>query len=188
MQLESVKIDGLFDRFNYEIELRRPEKITIIHAPNGFGKTVLLNLINAFFSGQFSIFFKHNFAKVFLRFDNSETIIITKSRGADLFEKQVEKARPPTIEIGLYTPNGRTEQITLNQTETIPDFSRFLPFIIPAGPDMWLDENADEILTTQEVLGRYSNAFPPAMRKSVELPEWLKEITNSTECRLIVSA
>jgi predicted ATP-binding protein involved in virulence len=184
MQLESVKIEGLFGRFNYEIELRRPEKITIIHAPNGFGKTVLLNLISSFFSGQFSIFFKHSFDKVFLRFDNSETIAITKIVSADLFEKQPEKARP-LIEIGLDTPNGRTETITLNQAETVPDFSRYLPFIEPAGPDMWLDENAEEILTTQEVLARYSSSFPPSMRKSIELPDWLKGITNSTECRLI---
>jgi hypothetical protein len=33
MQLENVQIDGLFGRFNYEIDLQRPEKITIIHAP-----------------------------------------------------------------------------------------------------------------------------------------------------------
>jgi energy-coupling factor transporter ATP-binding protein EcfA2 len=185
MQLESVKIEGLFGRFNYDINLRRPDKITIIHAPNGFGKTVLLNLINAFFTGQFAIYFKHNFSKVYFRFDNSETISISKRGSADLFEKKSEKERPSFIDIGLDTPNGGHEFFSLSPRETVPEFARYLPFIEPAGPDLWMDDNAEEFISTKEVLARYSAHFPATMRKSVDHPQWLKDFTNSTECRLI---
>jgi predicted ATP-binding protein involved in virulence len=67
MQLERVRIEGLFGRFTHDIAFLRPENITIIHAPNGFGKTVVLTLINAFFSRQFYVFFKYQFTSLAFR-------------------------------------------------------------------------------------------------------------------------
>jgi len=184
MELESVAVEKLFGRFSYKITLHRPEKITIIHAPNGFGKTVVLNMINSFFSGQFGIFFKQNFASVLFQFDNSENVCIEKEQSPDLFNKPSEQPRS-RIQISLGTPNGRTETLSLSATDTTPEFARYLPFITPAGPDNWWDDNIEEFSTTQEILERYRGQFPANMRKSIELPDWLKSFTHSTECRLI---
>jgi predicted ATP-binding protein involved in virulence len=112
MQLENVKISSLFGRFRYEINLHRPEKITIIHAPNGFGKTVLLNLINAFFGGQFSLFFKYHFSSISFRFDNSETVTIEKIGQSDLFNKQGQEERRE-IHVSLATSSGERERVSV---------------------------------------------------------------------------
>lgn len=184
MELESVEVEKLFGRFSYTITLHRPEKITIIHAPNGFGKTVVLNMINSFFSGQFAIFFKQTFARVSLRFDNSETICIAKEDTPDLFNESADKPRS-RIHISLETPNGRTEELPLSSTDVVPEFSRYLSFISSAGPDTWWDNNVEEFSSTQEILERYRGHFPPSMRKNVELPDWLKSFMHSAECRLI---
>ena len=47
--LTRIRVVGLFNMFDHEIKIKRDEKITIITAPNGFGKTVILRLTNAFF-------------------------------------------------------------------------------------------------------------------------------------------
>ena len=40
--LKKISVNGLFDMFNHEIVVRHDENITIVTAPNGFGKTAIL--------------------------------------------------------------------------------------------------------------------------------------------------
>ena len=46
MRIKQVSVTNLFGVFNHEIPLNLDDKITIIHGPNGSGKTVLLKMIN----------------------------------------------------------------------------------------------------------------------------------------------
>src|SRR5713226_4749355 len=54
MKLKQFKINGLFGLFSYVIPLRTTDQITIIHGPNGYGKTALLRLIDGFFNSRYS--------------------------------------------------------------------------------------------------------------------------------------
>ena len=47
MRIKKVIVKGLFGTFNHEITLNLKDRITIIHAPNGYGKTTILKLIDA---------------------------------------------------------------------------------------------------------------------------------------------
>ena len=185
MQLERIRIDKLFGRFDYDIPLRRPEKITIIHAPNGFGKTVVLNLVNAFFAGRFGIFFKYQFRNMMLQFDNLERVEIRKGDSPDLFPQNTKE--PQEIEIALESSNAVevNPPFRIDTTTSFPALNRILPFIEPAGVDIWFDENIDEYLSTNEVIARYAAHIPPQVRKGITVPDWLKRITDSSECRLI---
>jgi predicted ATP-dependent endonuclease of OLD family len=183
MQLEGIQIENLFGRFNYSIPLRRPEKITIIHAPNGFGKTVLLTLVSAFFSRQFITFFKYQFKTLVLQFDNRESVEIRKEQAPNLFPEKATE--PEEVQIVLISPSIKTEPFKINSGESFPRLNRFLSFIEPAGLDTWIDENVDEVISTREVITRYSRHLPADVIKIVELPPWLREIAESSECRLI---
>lgn len=44
--LKAIKIEGLFSRFDYDIEMKE-EGITILTGPNGFGKSTIFSLIEA---------------------------------------------------------------------------------------------------------------------------------------------
>src|SRR5260221_13271844 len=103
MQLERIRIDRLFGRFDYDIPLLRPEKITIIHAPNGFGKTVVLNLVNAFFAARFGLFFKYQFRNMILQFDNRDCVEIRKSDSQELFPQTSKDSQQ--VEIALASSN-----------------------------------------------------------------------------------
>jgi hypothetical protein len=185
MQLERIRIEKLFGRFDYDIPLRRPEKITIIHAPNGFGKTVVLTLVNAFFAARFGLFFKYQFRSVLLHFDNQETIEIRKGASADLFSPKSKE--PQEIEIGLFSVREAPldSPFRIDAAGSLPALNRILPFIEPAGVDMWLDENNDELLSTNEVIARYAAHIPPQLKKGLSIPDWLKQVLDSSECRLI---
>ena len=44
--LKAIRIQGLFSRFDYDIEMKE-EGITILTGPNGFGKSTVFSLIEA---------------------------------------------------------------------------------------------------------------------------------------------
>ena len=50
MNISNIGVYGLFDRFDHDIPLKGEERITIMIGPNGFGKTMILRIINALFN------------------------------------------------------------------------------------------------------------------------------------------
>ncbi len=54
MRVCRISVTKLFGVFDHVIPLNRDERITIIHGPNGYGKTVILQLLNAMFDGRWS--------------------------------------------------------------------------------------------------------------------------------------
>lgn len=67
--IQSIQIDNLFGRFNYNISAKL-EGITIITGPNGFGKSTILRIINALSKGSIDYFIKLDFSSLIVTFDN----------------------------------------------------------------------------------------------------------------------
>jgi predicted ATP-binding protein involved in virulence len=49
-RIKQISVKNLFGMFNHTIPLNLDERITIIHGPNGFGKTAILRLLDTLFS------------------------------------------------------------------------------------------------------------------------------------------
>jgi len=64
MRLKHFNVTGLYGLFNHDIPLNIEDRISIIHAPNGFGKTVILKFISGFFGGSMNVFREVEFKKV----------------------------------------------------------------------------------------------------------------------------
>lgn len=45
MKIKKIKVTDLFDYYCYEIEMKKHNTISIIHAPNGYGKTTVFKMI-----------------------------------------------------------------------------------------------------------------------------------------------
>jgi predicted ATP-binding protein involved in virulence len=86
MQIKQISVDGLFGIFDHVIPLNTEEKITIVHGPNGFGKTAMLRMLNGFFNSQYSVFESIPFTKFRIDFDNGNYVEILKF--AQVMEKQ----------------------------------------------------------------------------------------------------
>lgn len=87
--LIKIRIDGLFNKFNYEIELKK-EGITILTGPNGYGKTTILKIIHAFAIRNLAFFFQLPFTEITLNQENNE---IRLKKTDDTIEIQSENEK-----------------------------------------------------------------------------------------------
>lgn len=83
LRVKRIKVEGLFGLYNHDIPLNSEERVTILHGPNGVGKTVLLKMIAAVFGGRFGELSK-------IRFDRLDIELL--NRGA-LEIKRIEEVR-----------------------------------------------------------------------------------------------
>ena len=82
-RIMKISIINLFGSMNYTIPFNMDDRITIIHGPNGYGKTILLSMIDGFCNFDFSIFSKVPFSEFSLEFDNNELVQICKDKDAE---------------------------------------------------------------------------------------------------------
>lgn len=57
----SVRVKGLFGLYDHTIDLNLDERVTIIHGPNGVGKTKILQMVAALFGGDLRLFLRVEF-------------------------------------------------------------------------------------------------------------------------------
>lgn len=71
--IKRLRIVNLFDRFNYDINLKND--VTILTGPNGYGKSTILKIIIAINKGNFKYFKKLNFKIIEFEFINDDRTI-----------------------------------------------------------------------------------------------------------------
>jgi predicted ATP-binding protein involved in virulence len=104
MRLTKVRVTKLFGLFDHEIPLNLGERITIIHGPNGFGKTIVLRMLAALISGKYDLFREVPF----------ETFAVESDEGCLTVEhKEREVDFPPSME----------REINLQFSISVPDAS-----------------------------------------------------------------
>lgn len=78
LRVKRIQVEGLFGLYNHDIPLNAAERVTIIHGPNGVGKTVLLKMIAAVFGGHFEELLSVRFKKLEIELSNNENLSIEK--------------------------------------------------------------------------------------------------------------
>jgi predicted ATP-binding protein involved in virulence len=78
--LTTIKIEKLFNTFDYTIELK-PGGITILTGPNGYGKTTVLRILDSLAKRDIQSFIQLPFKKISLEFSDAKPIIFTKKEG-----------------------------------------------------------------------------------------------------------
>jgi predicted ATP-binding protein involved in virulence len=86
--IQSIKIEKLFDIFDYDISFQSEENILIITGPNGFGKTKILNIIHSLFNREFSFFCDLVFKKITIILNSDISIEILKFIHHEKYEVQ----------------------------------------------------------------------------------------------------
>lgn len=122
MKIQKIEIKNLFDQFDYDIPLTNPEDLLILTAPNGFGKTMILNIIDSLFNKKFWFFHK-------LVFDNIK-IYLTEQTTIEI-SKDVEK-------IAFYLKKKSSE---LSYSYSIAEFAEIIKLISLQVPHMKFDDN-----------------------------------------------
>lgn len=79
MRIVKFRAEKLFGRFDYEIDLDPPSGNTIITAPNGYGKSTILRILQNFASGDYYYFIRENYAIVEFTFSEGPPLTIYKT-------------------------------------------------------------------------------------------------------------
>ncbi len=188
VRIQKISIKGLFGRFNYEIPMNLDDRITIIHGPNGFGKTALLRLIAGLFSATDTTLLSVPYSELQVDFENRESLSVLKITQA----KDHRSARHGQSLRFVYhnrskshdftSPDRRPEQLEFPLhmiDDVIPELDR-------EGTDVWRNLETGELLRLEEVVDRYGDRFPTTRREHrTDVPDWLKAVRQSVPIRFI---
>lgn len=181
MKLKELHVFSLFDHFNHMIKINREEKITIITAPNGYGKTVILKILDAIFNANYRFLLGLDFSLIEAKFDDS---ILKISRHGENGSYTLDfNIAGDNEKHYRYDPAAIKEK-----TDELPmvEIDRFIPWLDRVGPREWHDETTGRILDLDDVLQLYSEELPfHVSSHKRQLPKWLSAITEAVNIHLI---
>ena len=168
MNISSVSVVGLFGLFNHKINLRTKERITILHGPNGVGKTTILRMLKALCSFEFNNLAKFDFSKFTVGFKDGRELSIHKTpkKGQNPHELKFllgAKGQPgevihtyrKLIDDGL--DERKLRQMLGVQIGSIEDI---IPELDQVGARAWRVIPTGETIDLEEVINKYSERLP----------------------------
>ena len=182
MTLSEIKVSGLFGRFDHRIVLNEDERVTIMIAPNGFGKTMILRIINFLFNRQLRRLARMPFREVSVKFDN----------GSILAAKRVVSAGKSTSEMSVsLRKNGSEDPFVLQ--EISPDefpfhlgiIEEWVPGLEQVGPNLWVHLESNETLGFEDVVERHGHEFPIEVKAGTRMPGWFSDLQQQISVRFV---
>lgn len=152
MKISKVSVKNLFGVFNHEINLKIDDRITIIHGPNGFGKTVILRMIDSMFNNRLSIFYRIPFDSFRIDFDDHTFIAIEKTGGDD-----VKKTKLSFISSSLNEPIILTRKASRDFDIPLGIFDEFIPELTRVGAQEWRNIRSGQILNIEDIFDQYGD-------------------------------
>ena len=86
LRIRQIRIDGLFGLYNHCINLNLKERVTILHGPNGVGKTITLRMVDALLERTPDIFFQVPFRLFSIEFTDGTSVRLSRP-SLDRFEE-----------------------------------------------------------------------------------------------------
>ena len=188
MNIDRVRVRGLFDHFDHDLEFHTNERIMIMISPNGFGKTTTLRLIDALFNQSIWSLARMPFREVEVSFDEGTTLIAARETGP---MRQQEDRLPVTL-----TVRYDGEEKTFSPPKVVADpndlsiplsaVDDIIPVLDRVGPRKWRNRETNDVLDLDEVLTVFLDEFPPEVQRvDLSSPEWLQELLHAVAVRFI---
>ena len=177
MELNKLIINGLFGHFNHIVRFK-DGNITIVTAPNGYGKTVCLKVIDAIFNRKLTFLCDLQFTSIELH----------TSHGIMSIDKDL-RSSPEKISMShsdIETPHEyqRDYEFSTHKNKSIHGIDAHVPFLHRVGPREWEDHRTEEIYTFDEVVDNFSEYLPDEFT-SKNYPQWYKEFSDSLNAHFI---
>lgn len=177
--IRAISIEGLFDLYDHEIELRQAEPVTIVAGPNGIGKTTLFGLTHSLMSGAFEGLARHAFA----------TLAVESSDGGRIAIQRLEAPEPETEPPGRKRPtflltykpkrgNLREETIRLSRGRQL---GLLPPGVEQLGLDEFIDRTTGERISSDDVARRIARMRLTRRLETPDLPDWFTDAMSPTD-------
>ena len=159
MKIRSIKIEKLFELFDYDASFNNNENVLIIAGANGFGKTTILNIISNLFNRKFIFFQKLVFEKISINLDDNISIAISK---------KIEN-NEPNVKF-TFSQNDETIETVDYSSKLEKNIERTIGKYLPVSKmdfDRWIDHRSERILTTDDVINKYEDKLPNELYKKL---------------------
>lgn len=178
LRLELIEVDGLFGIYDHHIELNLDNRVTLLHGPNGIGKTAVLRMVDAFLRNHLFHFQKIPFSRFFLKFHDGSSIEMKKENGGPNFNDKCE------LTLIQNTKHLSSKVRLKTQAESIAEQIDYLrPYA--RRPNTWEDIRDGELLTSSEVVDRYSSEPLDRVHQDKEEISWFNDFLKKANAHLI---
>jgi predicted ATP-binding protein involved in virulence len=163
MQIRQISVTGLFGIFDHVIPLNMDERITIIHSPNGYGKTAILRLLSGVFNSKYSILFTTPFSSFSVEFDNKSFFVVSKEN------------------------DGSNSYATLSfqEFDSAPRFFKINYDINQDYKNTYSEEFKISLGRMKEIMAEILSV--PTKRVSSDEPDWFQELKEKVNIHLVES-
>ncbi|WP_124981281.1 AAA family ATPase [Nonlabens xiamenensis] len=184
MKIKKISVRKLFGVFDHDIPINKKGGITIIIGENGLGKTIVLEMVEALFTGKYFYFNSIAFEKLILEFTDGVKWELNKEEQKDDF---------PIISLKQINKNGssyKPYRLLNYQPDDLISLarriSRHIPHIRMVGPRMWEDRRTGEIFHADELVYRFGDYLPFGVRlDDKEKPKWFTDKHDQINVSLI---
>lgn len=183
-RIRQISVTNLFGIFNHTLPLNTDEHITIIHGPNGFGKTIMLKLLHELFSYNNQLLRTIPFDEFLVDFKDNTNFWVSKS-----LPKVTEKEEADKQVITFYSTGN--ESYILPQS-SLPEASTILAqyeseiksrnFTISLKNDNNIKNDNDISFHIKDMINWLSGGFSS---ERLQMPPWLLEMRRSVPIRFI---
>lgn len=193
IQVASVKVEKLFSLYDHTIQLKLDERVTIVHGPNGVGKTWVLRLVAALFGGRITEFCRVPMKRFEVALTDGSSFAVEPGTG----RPRSATGRQPglfdqPLKLTYRDPSGVAHPSTIEFddprfSESLMMLERELPWLERLAEDKWIDNRTGRILSSPEILSRFADLLPPRRKtrhRDAE-PEWFPEISGRVRVHLI---
>ena len=173
LRLERIEIDGLFGLYHHCIDLNLKDRVTLLHGPNGVGKTTTLGMVDALLRGNMGYFGRLPFRRFLLRFEDETELELIANEFGGVGRR---------AELALERPDGQRERDGVPLVTDAESIASSVEHLARSpDEDGWIDVRDGEFIRDLDVLRRYGGSDPGGE----QAPPWLDEFSRSTNTHFI---
>lgn len=192
MRITQIAVSGLFGVFDHKIPLHLDDRITIIHGPNGFGKTTLLKMLDGLFNRRYDHLVGVPFNRFQVDLGDGGAAWVTQTRGehghpeAILYYQAPDWSKPKSFSL---TPLSLADHPT-RRFSPLSMLEDLIDGLARVGPRRWRHVPTGELLSLDEVIARFGYALPERWAHELGAqrdPEWWVALKRSVQIRFITA-
>lgn len=199
VEIRRIEIDKLFGLYNHRIDLHSEEHITLLHGPNGVGKTAILRLLNGLLNSNYEALCSVPFNEFRVYFTDNRWLCV-KQEGITSEETLFSNA-PFGIKIDVF--KGEKPLKSAGATSLSPRMRKLAQNILAlpssetrqVDTDKWIMNSYPRILTTEQAIryvlnnkALFENSIPRSAMQELQRfqqSQPLTELLGDTKAYLI---
>ena len=176
MMLRELVVEGLFGELTHKITFKTPDGLTILHGPNGIGKTMTLSALDNLFNKRFRAVRNMPINSLHVEFENGDRLQVSRVN--------TDERKGTTLEFILSPQSGRSHTWTYKPSAEgdlpISIIDAYIPALSRIGQRTWMVDATREVLEIDDVLDRYESQLPANLVSPQKgMPAWLDEVLSS---------